>query len=112
MKFIKNSQGFSEFPAFPKGLTDISVFNNKIIDVPESLWEEKDLVTLNLSANQIEFVDLIIDALSKNGRIDPARLYEQPFTRLNDQGLSGVFDPDASKEIIRILKTLNGNKAA
>lgn len=66
----------------------------------------------NFNANQIEFVDLIIEALSKNGRIDPARLYEQPFTRLNDQGLSGVFDPDASKEIIRILKSVNGDKAA
>ena len=66
----------------------------------------------NFNANQIEFVDLIIDALSKNGRIDPARLYEQPFTRLNDQGLSGVFDPEESSEIIRILKELNGDKAA
>ena len=66
----------------------------------------------NFNANQIEFVDLIIDALSKNGRIDPARLYEQPFTRLNDQGLSGMFDDGAAKEIVRILSDLNRPAAA
>ena len=66
----------------------------------------------NLNANQIEFVDMIVDALSKNGRVDPARLYEQPFTRINGQGLSGVFSPETSAEIIRILKSLNGDKAA
>ena len=66
----------------------------------------------NFNANQIEFVDLIIDALSKNGRIDPARLYEQPFTRLNDQGLSGMFDDGAAKEIVRILSELNRSAAA
>lgn len=66
----------------------------------------------NFNANQIEFVDLIIDALSKNGRIDPARLYEQPFTRLNDQGLSGMFDDGAAKEIVRILDDLNNSAAA
>ena len=66
----------------------------------------------NFNANQIEFVDLIIDALSKNGRIDPARLYEQPFTRLNDQGLSGMFEQTEAQEIIQILKAVNSDKAA
>ncbi len=66
----------------------------------------------NFNANQIEFVDLIIDALSKNGRIDPARLYEQPFTRLNDQGLSGMFDDNAASEIVRILGSINGSAEA
>lgn len=66
----------------------------------------------NFNANQIEFVDLIIDALSKNGRIDPARLYEQPFTRLNDQGLSGLFEHKEAIEIVRILKRINGAAAA
>lgn len=66
----------------------------------------------NFNANQIEFVDMIIIALSKNGRINPERLYEQPFTSLSDQGLSGIFDPESSAEIIRMLRSLNGNKDA
>lgn len=65
-----------------------------------------------LNANQIEFVDMMIDALSKNGRINPARLYEQPFTRLNNQGLSGVFDSEESAEIIEIIRGLNPSAAA
>jgi len=44
-----------------------------------------------LSANQIEFMGLIIDHLTERGVMDPRRLYESPFTDLNDQGLSGVF---------------------
>jgi len=66
----------------------------------------------NFNANQIEFVDMIIDALSQNGRIDPARLYEQPFTRLNDQGLSGLFDTSEATELVRILSNLNRSSAA
>ena len=68
--------------------------------------------TSNFNANQIEFVDLIIDALSKNGRIDPARLYEQPFTRLNDQGLSGLFEQSDAAEIVKLLGSVNGAAAA
>jgi EcoEI R protein C-terminal len=33
-----------------------------------------------LSANQIEFIDLIIDYLTDRGVMDPRRLYESPFT--------------------------------
>ena len=66
----------------------------------------------NFNASQIEFVDMIIDALSQNGRIDPARLYEQPFTRLNDQGLSGLFEHSEATEIVRILNEINGSEAA
>jgi type I restriction enzyme, R subunit len=39
-----------------------------------------------LSANQIEFIDLI-----NRGVMDPGRLYESPFTDVDDQGASGVF---------------------
>ena len=66
----------------------------------------------NFNSNQIEFVDMIVDALSQNGRIDPVRLYEQPFTRRNDQGLSGLFEQKEATEIVRILKSINDNKAA
>ena len=65
-----------------------------------------------LNGNQIEFVDMIINALSINGVVSPAQLYEQPFTLLNDQGLSGLFSPENSAIIVSLIKTLNSNVAA
>tara|TARA_B110000503_G_scaffold133463_1_gene211023 strand:- start:327 stop:455 length:129 start_codon:yes stop_codon:yes gene_type:complete len=37
-------------------------------------------------------------------------LYESPFTDLNDQGISGVFDNDADLiKIVRIIDVINEN---
>jgi len=64
----------------------------------------------HLRADQMTFVKTIISYLSKNGTIDKTRLYESPFTDLNDQGLSGVFDNDADVvKIVRIIDLINDN---
>ena len=65
-----------------------------------------------LNADQIEFVDMIINALSINGVVSPAQLYEQPFTLLNDRGLSGLFDAETSATIVALIKDLNQELAA
>ena len=53
-----------------------------------------------LSANQIEFIDMIIEHLTERGAMDPRLLYESPFTDINPMGLGGVFEkPDAAKVI-------------
>jgi type I restriction enzyme, R subunit len=44
-----------------------------------------------MTASQIEFIDLIIDHLTERGIMDPRRLYESPFTDIDDQGVSGLF---------------------
>jgi type I restriction enzyme R subunit len=65
-----------------------------------------------LSANQIEYVDLIIDYLTDRGVIDPRRLYESPFTDLDDQGVSGVFAPADVREIVQRLNEIRQRTAA
>ena len=57
----------------------------------------------NLSPNQIEFVDLIIDYLTERGVIDPRVLYESPFTDIDDQGVGGVFPPAEVKVLVGVL---------
>ena len=46
----------------------------------------------------------------KNGTIDKTMLYESPFTDLNDQGISGVFDNDADLiKVVKIIDLINKN---
>jgi len=64
----------------------------------------------NLKADQMTFVKTIISYLSKNGTIDKTMLYQSPFTDINDQGISGVFDNDAKKiKVLKIIDTINNN---
>jgi type I restriction enzyme, R subunit len=41
----------------------------------------------NLGSNQIESINPIIDHLTEKGAMEPRRLYESPFTDLDDQGV-------------------------
>ncbi|MDX2272650.1 MAG: DEAD/DEAH box helicase family protein [Cyanobacteriota bacterium] len=66
----------------------------------------------NLNANQIEFIDLIIEHLTEQGVIDPRRLYESPFTDLDDQGVSGLFLPAEVKQLVQILQEVRSKAAA
>lgn len=42
-----------------------------------------------VSADQIEFINLIIDHLTHHGILEPGLLYESPFTDINSQGPEG-----------------------
>jgi type I restriction enzyme R subunit len=65
-----------------------------------------------LSANQTEFIELIINSLCENGVVDPKTFYESPFTDLDDMGIMGVFSKAQSAEIIRLVRETNQTAAA
>jgi type I restriction enzyme R subunit len=65
-----------------------------------------------MTANQIEFVDLIIDHLTERGAMEPSRLYESPFTDIDDQGVSGLFPAADVKVLVRLLKEVRERAAA
>ena len=67
------------------------------------------LRTAPLRADQITFIDNIIRYLTQNGTIEPAMLFEAPFTDQHDQGVFGLFDDAASRRIVGILREVNGN---
>jgi type I restriction enzyme R subunit len=63
----------------------------------------------NLRADQITFIQNIINYLNINGTIEPSLLFEPPFTDINDAGLNGVFEDTAAYKIISIVEHVNEN---
>jgi len=61
----------------------------------------------NFNANQIRFVETIIDYLTQNGLMNPGLLYEPPFTDLHQEGLDGVFADDDADNIVNIVRSFN-----
>jgi type I restriction enzyme R subunit len=65
-----------------------------------------------LGANQIEFVDLIVNHLTEHGIMDAALLYESPFTDITPTGPDGLFTSTQVDELVRLLGEVNARAVA
>ncbi len=63
------------------------------------------------NADQIRFIDLIVAELTANGVVEPARLYESPYTDHAPTGPDDVFDAADVDNIVSILNTVRNNAA-
>ncbi len=70
------------------------------------------LVTGTPTANQIEFINLVIDHLTEQGVMDAARLYESPFTGLCPTGPEGLFSKAQVEGIFGALKQVRDRAVA
>jgi len=59
------------------------------------------------SADQIEFVGMVIEHLCRNGFVDPGLLYERPFTDNAPDGPDGVFDEAEVEIFLERVRTMN-----
>ncbi len=62
--------------------------------------------------NQIEFIELIIQELTQNGTMDPARLFESPYKDISAQGPLGIFPSTQVSRIVGVLKEIQERAAA
>lgn len=65
-----------------------------------------------LSADQIEFLDLIIDHLTARGVMDPNLLYEALYTDFDSRGVEGVFEHPDVLRLVKILRDVEPRSAA
>jgi type I restriction enzyme, R subunit len=56
-----------------------------------------------LGANQIQFVDMVINHLTEHGVMSAALLYESPFTDLSPHGPDGLFTSDEVDALVAVL---------
>lgn len=60
-----------------------------------------------LNANQILFINQVIDFFSRNGTLDPSLLFDEPFTNIHHEGVTGLFDDDIAIRLVSVIKKLN-----
>ena len=65
-----------------------------------------------LGANQIEFVDLIVNHLTEHGVMAAALLYESPFTDLTPRGPDGLFSSTQVDELMVALAAVRATAIA
>lgn len=60
-----------------------------------------------INAEQMNFIDTLINFLTVNGTIDKTMLFDRPFTDINQNGIVGVFKDDDALKIISIIEKFN-----
>ncbi|MBA3684501.1 MAG: DEAD/DEAH box helicase family protein [Planctomycetes bacterium] len=66
----------------------------------------------SLTANQIEFVNLIVNHLTEHGVMDDALLYESPFTDVTPHGPDGLFTRAQVDELMAVLEMVRSTAVA
>jgi type I restriction enzyme R subunit len=70
------------------------------------------VVGSQLTANQIEFTNMVIDYLTEHGVMEPKALYESPFTDINPLGPDGLFSSEVVDHLIGFLRQIRQSAIA
>ena len=64
------------------------------------------------TANQIEFINMVIEHLTDQGVMDPALLYEPPFTDLAPTGPDQLFGEERVTRLFSKIEAINASAVA
>jgi type I restriction enzyme, R subunit len=65
-----------------------------------------------MAADQLQFVDMVIGHLTENGVMEPALLYESPFTSLAPLGPEQLFDAAGVEQLFGVLRQVEARARA
>ncbi|MBX9609798.1 MAG: DEAD/DEAH box helicase family protein [Gammaproteobacteria bacterium] len=85
----------------------LGLFVRSLVGLDRQAAKEALAAFLNgksLGANQIEFVNLIVDHLTEHGVMEAAMLYESPFTDLTPRGPDGLFSSAQVDELLGMIE--------
>ncbi|WP_318489148.1 DEAD/DEAH box helicase family protein [Photobacterium leiognathi] len=107
------------------GLSDVETYREKILQEKPLGTFIRELVGLDMNAakeafssfldedsynaEQIEFVNQVIDYLVHNGILDMSQLFEPPFTDNHGESAYGFFDEGTVVELFRAIRAVNAN---
>jgi type I restriction enzyme R subunit len=98
--------------AFPTA-TSLPEFIRSLVGMDREAAKEafsRYLDDKNFTADQIRFINYIIDHLTSRGTFEKRLLYEPPFTYLNSQGIDGMFKDEGIIEgILRVIERINAS---
>ena len=112
MLFDQGSMGTKEEFTNAYGELPLGKFIRSIVGIDAQAAKLAFAEILNnqtLNAQQIKFIDTIINYLTIKGVIDPDMLFEAPFTDINSNGVSGLFDNNVAAKIVSLINTINHN---
>ncbi len=107
------------------GMSDVDIYREKILQEKPLGTFIRELVGLDMNAakeafssfldeeaynaEQIQFVDQVIDFLVNNGILDMSQLFEPPFTDNHGESAYGFFDEGAVVELFGVIRKVNAN---
>jgi type I restriction enzyme R subunit len=93
----------------------LGLFVRSLVGLDRSAAKDALAVFLNgrsMTANQIEFVNLIVDHLTEHGVMPASLLYESPFTDLYPRGPDGLFTSAEVEDLLEVLDRVRGTAVA
>ncbi|NOH84241.1 DEAD/DEAH box helicase [Vibrio sp. 03-59-1] len=107
------------------GMSDVEAYREKILQEKPLGTFIRELIGLDMNAakeafssfldeesynaEQIQFVDQVIDYLVNNGIIDMSQLFEPPFTDNHGESAYGFFDEGTVVELFGVIRKVNAN---
>ncbi|UPR53050.1 DEAD/DEAH box helicase family protein [Vibrio cyclitrophicus] len=107
------------------GMSDVEAYREKILQEKPLGTFIRELIGLDMNAakeafssfldaesynaEQIQFVDKVIDYLVNNGILDMSQLFEPPFTDNHGESAYGFFDEGTVVELFGVIRKVNAN---
>ena len=96
---VENAKGLGRFIRSLVGL-DQQAANAKFAEFLDST---------TATANQIDFIGLVVSYLTRHGAMEPAQLYDPPFTDNAPKGPDEFFPPTQMAQLIEIIRSINAS---